>query len=59
MNMLPFFSGEGTALPIYLILKAKYGVEDRYCALKKRLLKELRKHKVLLLKKRKSHKIKN
>jgi hypothetical protein len=49
MNMLPFFSGEGTALPIYLILKAKYGVEDRYCALKKRLLKELRKHKVLLL----------
>ena len=59
MNMFPFFSGEGTALPIYLILKVKYGVEDSYCALKKRLLKELRKHKVLLLKKRKSHKIKN
>jgi hypothetical protein len=57
--MLSFFSGEGTALPIYLILTAKHGVEDRYCALKKRLLKELRKHKVLLLKKRKSHKIKN
>ena len=50
MNMFPFFSGEGTALFIYLILKVKYGVEDRYCALKKRLLKELRKHKFLLLK---------
>ena len=50
MNMFPLFSGEGTALFIYLILKVKYGVEDRYCALKKRLLKEPRKHKVLLLK---------
>ena len=38
--MPSFFSGEGTALPIYLILKAKYGVEDSYCALKKWLVKD-------------------